>query len=312
MAFDVCVVGEINPDLILYGLPKLLKPEEETLVEGFRFTLGSSSAIFAHNLAVLGTRVAIVSKIGDDALGKMAADWLASAGVDLSRVRRAASGTATGLSVILNQPEHRFILTYPGTMFELTFADLDLDFIFSARHLHVSSFFLHRALRPRMAELFREAKTRGLSTSLDTNDDPEGRWAGHLSEVLPYVDILFPNEREAKKIAGIEDLNQAIDKLARVCRCVVVKLGAAGAVARKGQERWRRGGMRVEWKDVVGAGDSFDAGYIHRFLQGATPEECLEFADLAGAFSTTHEGGTEAFRDRDAVSAFFRAHTKTI
>ena len=70
--------------------------------------------------------------------------------------------------------------------------------------------------------------------------------------------------------------------------------------------------MRVESKDVVGAGDSFDAGYIHRFLQGATPEECLEFADLAGAFSTTHEGGTEAFRDRDAVSAFFRAHTKTI
>src|ERR1700685_1522903 len=218
MAFDVCVVGEINPDLILYGLPKLLKPEEETLVEGFRFTLGSSSAIFAHNLAVLGTRVAIVSKIGDDALGKMAADWLASAGVDLSRVRRAASGTATGLSVILNQPEHRFILTYPGTMFELTFADLDLDFIFSARHLHVSSFFLHRALRPRMAELFREAKTRGLSTSLDTNDDPEGHWAGHLSEVLPYVDILFPNEREAKKNAGIEDLNQAVDKLAQCSR----------------------------------------------------------------------------------------------
>src|ERR1700728_368654 len=69
---DVCVVGEINPDLILYGLPKEIKPEEETLVEGFRLTLGSSSAIFAHNLAVLGTRVAIVSKIGDDAVGKLA------------------------------------------------------------------------------------------------------------------------------------------------------------------------------------------------------------------------------------------------
>jgi sugar/nucleoside kinase (ribokinase family) len=310
MPFDVCVVGEINPDLILYGLPKQLKPEEETLVDGFRLTLGSSSAIFAHNLAVLGTRVAIVSKIGNDALGKMAVDWLASAGVDLTGVARASSGTDTGLSVILNQPEHRFILTYPGTMFELAFDDLDLDFVFSARHFHVSSYFLHRALRPRMAELFREAKARGLSTSLDTNDDPEGKWEGDLLGVLPFVDILFPNEREAKKIAGVDDLNQAIDKLSGICKFVVVKLGASGATARRGREEWKRNGMRVESKDAVGAGDSFDAGFIHRFLQGASPQECLEYGDVAGAFSTTHEGGTEGFRDRDAVEKFFRSHLR--
>lgn len=310
MPLDVCVVGEINPDLILYGLPKQLQPEEETLVDGFRLTLGSSSAIFSHNLAVLGTRVALVSKIGDDAMGKMSMDWLASAGVDLSHVLRASNGTATGLSVILNQPEHRFILTYPGTMFELAFADLNLDFIFSARHFHVSSYFLHRALRPRMAEFFRLAKAKGLSTSLDTNDDPEGKWSDDLLEVLPFVDILFPNEREVKKIARVDDLNQAVEKLSQICKFVVVKLGAAGALARKGHEEWRRGGMRVESKDPVGAGDSFDAGFIHRFLQGASPQECLEYADIAGAFSTTSEGGTEAFRDRGAVKQFFRSHLK--
>ncbi|HEY4879149.1 MAG TPA: carbohydrate kinase family protein [Candidatus Acidoferrales bacterium] len=311
MPLDVCVVGEINPDLILYGLPKQLTPEEEILVDGFRLTLGSSSAIFAHNLAVLGTRVAIASKIGDDALGKMATDWLASAGVDLTHVRRATSGTATGLSVILNQPEHRFILTYPGTMFELALGDLDLEFVFSARHFHVSSYFLHRALRPRMAELFRQAKARGLSTSLDTNDDPEGKWGEDLLEVLPFVDILFPNEREAKKIAGIDNLNLATEKLSGICKFVVVKLGAAGALVRKGKEEWHRDGMRVESKDMVGAGDSFDAGYIHRFLQGASPDECLEYADIAGAFSTTHEGGTEAFRERSAVERFFNSHLET-
>jgi sugar/nucleoside kinase (ribokinase family) len=312
MSLDVCVVGEINPDLILYGLPKQMKPEEETLVDGFRLTLGSSSAIFAHNLAVLGTRVAIVSKIGNDALGKMATDWLAGADVNLTRVVRATSGTATGLSVILNQPEDRFILTYPGTMFELALADLDLDFIFSARHFHMSSYFLHRALRPRMAELFGEAKTRGLSTSLDTNDDPEGKWGEDLLEVLPFVDILFPNEREAKKMAGIDDLNLAIDKLSQICKFVAVKLGAAGAIVRRGREEWRRRGMSVESKDMVGAGDSFDAGFIHRFLQGASPQECLEYADIAGAFSTTHEGGTEAFRDRGAVERFFHKHVKAV
>jgi sugar/nucleoside kinase (ribokinase family) len=308
MPLDVCVVGEINPDLILYGVPAQLKPEEESLVHGFRLTLGSSSAIFAHNLSVLGTRVGMVSKIGVDALGKMALDWLANGGVDLSRVRVVAAGPSTGLSVILAQPEHRFILTYPGTMFEFSYADLDLDYIFSARHLHLSSYFLHRALRPRIADLFREAKARGLSTSLDTNDDPEGKWGGDLLGVLPFVDIFFPNEREAKKVAGSDDLQQAIDKLAQLCRFVVVKLGLQGAVARKGAAEWRRAGRRVASVDPVGAGDSFDAGFIHRYLQGATPEECLDYADVAGAFSTTCEGGTEAFKDRSKVAAFFREH----
>jgi len=306
MPLDVCVVGEINPDLILYGVPAQLKPEEEALLERFRLTLGSSSAIFAHNLAVLGTRVGRVSKIGADSLGKMAFDWLVNAGVDLTRVRVATGCASTGLSVILAQPEHRFILTYPGTMFELSRADLDLDYIFSARHLHLSSYFLHRALRPHITDLFREAKAKGLSTSLDTNDDPEGKWGNELLQVLPFVDLFFPNEREAKKVAGTENLQEAIDKLAQLCQFVVVKLGLCGAVARKGSEEWRRAGMRVASVDPVGAGDSFDAGFIHRYLQGAAPQECLDYADVAGAFSTTCEGGTEAFKDRSKLEQFFR------
>jgi len=310
MPLDVCVVGEINPDLILYGLPKRLKPEQEYLIEGFRLTLGSSSAIFAHNLSVLGTRVGMISKIGADPLGKTSYDSLAKAGVDLTHVLAASSGTSTGLTVILAQSEHRFILTYPGTMFELSYEDLDLNYIFSARHLHVSSYFLHKALRPRIADLFRAAKAKGLSTSLDTNDDPEDKWGGDLTNVLSFVDIFFPNEREAKRIAATDDLQQAVKKLSQVCGAVVVKLGAKGAIARKGSEEWRRDATPVTAVDSVGAGDSFDAGYIHRFLQGATPAQCLEYAGIAGALSTTWQGGTEAFKDRNGVEEFFRNHLK--
>lgn len=304
---DVCVVGELNPDLILYGLPKVLAPEQEILIDGFRLTLGSSSAIFAHNLSVLGTRVGMVSKIGGDPLGKMAMEWLATGGVDLSRVSQ-ANKTATGLSVILAHPGERFILTYPGTMFELSFADLDFDYIFASRHLHVSSFFLHRALRPKLTELFREAKSRGLTTSLDTNDDPENQWCEDLLEVLRHVDILFPNEREAKKIARTDELSEAIEKVAQICSMVVVKLGPQGALLREGAREWRAPGMNVNSIDLVGAGDSFDAGFIHRFLQGGTREECLTYANVAGAFSTTSEGGTEAFRDRESMAQFFCHH----
>jgi sugar/nucleoside kinase (ribokinase family) len=306
---DVCVVGELNPDLILYGIPRDPKPDHEYLVDGFRLTLGSSSAIFAHNLAALGTSVAMVSKVGADALGEMCLGWLRSAAVDTSHIVRSEKNIATGLSVILAHPGHRFILTYPGTIFDLAYEDLNLDFVFSARHLHVASFYLNRALRPRMAELFREAKRRGLSTSLDTNDDPEGKWAGDLLDVLPHVDVFFPNEREAKFIARTDNVAEAIDALAAKVRMVVVKLGPKGALAREGSEEWRCKPIAVNALDTVGAGDSFDAGYIHKFLGGAAPQACLDYANLTGAFSTTHEGGTEAFRNRDAMTRFLAEHS---
>jgi sugar/nucleoside kinase (ribokinase family) len=305
---DVCVVGEINPDLILYGLPKDLQPERESLIQGFRLTLGSSSAIFAHNLSVLGTRVGIVSKIGPDALGKMALGWLSSGGVDVTRVRQGADATSTGLTVILAHANERFILTYPGTMFELCYEDLDLKYVFSARHLHVSSYFLQKALRPKMADLFCEAQEKGLTTSLDTNDDPEGVWADDIHQVLPHVDIFFPNEREAKSITRKDDLAAAIGELAERVGMVVVKLGPEGAIARKGTAEWRCSPTRVNPVDTVGAGDSFDAGFIHRYLQDANTQQCLEYANVAGAYSTTREGGTEAFRERDALARFFQKH----
>ena len=303
---DVCVVGEINPDLILYGVPAELKSEQETLIDGFRLTLGSSSAIFAHNLAAMGTSVGIVSKIGADPLGQIALERLSTGGVDVTRVVVSATGTPTGLTVILAHPGHRFILTYPGTMNELKYEDLDFDYILSARHLHLSSFFLHRLLRPRIAELFRQAKSKGLTTSLDTNDDPENDWGDDSREVLRFVDIFLPNEREAKLIARKDNLSEALTLLSQLCNTVVVKLGAKGAIARQGDNEWRCPAPGVNPVDTVGAGDSFDAGYIHRFLTGASPPECLRYANAAGAFSTTREGGTEAFRDREALGRFLR------
>jgi sugar/nucleoside kinase (ribokinase family) len=239
----------------------------------------------------------------------MAAGWLEAGGVDVTHVS-VAKATATGLSVILTHPHERFILTYPGTMFELSYRDLDFDYILSARHLHLSSFFLHRALRPQIPELFRRAKAQGLTTSLDTNDDPEDRWGDDLQQVLKFVDIFFPNEREAKKISRTEDLTQAIARLSQTLPLVVVKLGPQGALARKSAQEWRAPQLPMKVIDVVGAGDSFDAGFIHRFLEGASVEECLKFANIAGAFSTTREGGTEAFRDRQEVTRFFREQSQ--
>ncbi|HLW88677.1 MAG TPA: carbohydrate kinase family protein [Terriglobales bacterium] len=303
---EVCVVGELNLDLILYGLPKDLELDREHLASGLSLTLGSSSAIFAHNLCALGTQVGFVSKIGADPLGKIAAERLSAVGVDVSRMKQGASKTPTGLTVVLPHPRHRYILTYPGTMFEMQSSDIDMEYVCRARHFHLSSFFLHRALRPRIPDLFRQAKNAGLTTSLDTNDDPENKWGRDLIEVLKHVDIFFPNDREAKKIAHTEDLSQALNFLAGLCKIVVVKRGSSAAICRSGEEQWSLAPPAVRAVDDIGAGDSFDAGFVHLYLLGAKLEDCLAYANIAAAYSVTKEGGTEAFRDRSGLLNFIR------
>src|SRR5205823_3614994 len=96
---------------------------------------------------------------------------------------------------------------------------------------HMSSLFLQRQLLPDAPELFRRMKSAGLTTSLDTNDDPDDRWDGVLEQILPHVDILLPNEREAMKISRADDVETALSRLGQTVKTVVVKLGARGSLA---------------------------------------------------------------------------------
>ena len=304
---DVSVVGELNLDLIFYGLPEKLELEREHLAKELTITLGSSSAIFAHNLSCLGDRVRFSSCIGSDPLGEICLKRLGESGVDISHVRK-FSGKTTGLTAILPQRKERYILTYPGTMYDLSMADLDLPYIFGARHLHISSYFLHKGLRPAMVDLFRKAKEAGLSTSLDTNDDPGHRWSSDIQLVFKYVDILLPNENEACKLAGAADFRHAAEILSKKVPLVVIKRGSQGAYARRGADKFEGFPPPVTPVDGVGAGDSFDAGFIHQFIRGASPADCLHYANIVGALSVTRAGGTEAFRDAAHREAFLRKH----
>jgi sugar/nucleoside kinase (ribokinase family) len=304
--FDVTIAGELNLDIILYGLPEQLPPEREVLADGMTLTLGSSSAIVAHNLAALGSRVGFQSRIGGDPLGEIALDRLRQGGVDVSQVRRVPGEITTGLTVILPHGSWRNILTYAGTMAETSWEDLDLDYLADSRHFHFSSYYLQRALCPRVSELFQRLKAKGLTISLDTNDDPEDRWEGGLHEVLRYVDVFLPNKREACKVAGTDDLEGAIRKLSQLVPLVVVKLGRKGAMAQSGTELFTSPSHEVDAVDTVGAGDSFDAGFLHEYVHGSDLLTCLASGNRAGALSTTRPGGTEAFRDAAHRERFLR------
>lgn len=306
--FEVTIAGEVNLDLILYGVPEELPRERELLADRMKLTLGGSSAILAHNLAALGSRVGFQSCIGDDDFGEIALQTLQQSGVDISRVSRMQGAVGTGITVVLQRAQWRNMVTYSGTIAELAWHELDLDYLKDSRHFHLSSFYLQRRLRERIPELFRKMKEAGLTTSLDTNDDPDDGWEGGLDAALRYVDIFLPNEREVRKAAGLVDLEAAIRKLSAMVPLLVVKLGREGALAQRGSERFMSSAITVESVDPVGAGDSFDAGFLHEYLRGGDLPACLAAGNLAGAFSTTRPGGVEAFRDAAHRRQFFEHH----
>ena len=186
------------------------------------------------------------------------------------------------------------ILTALGVMDELSAERVDRALLRSARHLHVSSFFLLPGLGSGLAALFTEARAAGLSTSIDPNWDPRGAWDGGLPAVLATTDVLFVNAEEARRIARLDDVDAAARSLAaRGCR-VVVKCGAEGAFAVWGAEIVRAAAPPATVVDTVGAGDSFDAGFIAAVLAGRGPDDALRLAVACGSLSTRAAGGTAA------------------
>lgn len=307
-SFDITIAGEINLDLILYGLPQVMPLERELLGTDFQVTLGSSSAILAHNLAVLGSRVGFITLVGSDALGKIALERLGESGTDLSRVRVSAGTAGTGITLLLPHGKERHILTYPGTMAEMRVQDLDIAYLKSGRHFHLSSLFLQRSLASGLPALFRELKEAGLTISLDTNDDPEDKWGDPLDPLLDLVDILLPNEAEACRMAHRDTLDESLEVLSKRVPCVAVKRGSQGSIVRAGNQTFTAKGIPVIPVDTIGAGDSFNAGFLFAWLKGLPLDQCALAGNITGALSTLQAGGTEAFRSRDFVISFLDQH----
>ncbi|RCG31769.1 carbohydrate kinase family protein [Sphaerisporangium album] len=304
--FDLLVIGDANPDVILGPLDAPLAfGQREQLVGTGALTLGGSGAIMACGAARLGLRVAFAGLVGDDDAGRYVRDTLAACGVDVAALRM-DPGLPTPLTVVITREGDRAILTAPGTLAATTAGVVPERLLSGSRHVHAASYFLMPRLAGALPGLFRAARAHGATTSLDTNDDPTGRWdpAG-LAAVLAETDILLPNAHEARHLAtgAAGALETAAADLAARGPLVAVKNGADGALCHDGHTLVTTAGIAVTPADTVGAGDSFDAGFVAATLNGMPVEGALEFAAVCGALSTRAHGGTTAQPTWDEAAA---------
>ncbi len=297
---DVLVIGELNVDILLNKVRGFPVVGQEILADEMTFTLGSSSAIFAANLASLGIATAFCGMVGDDAFGKFIIKELDGKTVNTELIVE-VSKYQTGATIILNYGQDRANVTHCGAMEQLQLADIPTEAFVQYRHLHLSSYFLQKGLQKDIVCLFKTAHEKGLTTSLDIQWDPDKEWKFPYKDCLPYVDFFMPNEAELLALTNAGHLSDALKALDAISNTIVVKRGVNGALAySKGIYTEAVPYLHSYFVDAIGAGDSFNAGFISSFLRGESLHDCLKFGNLTGAVNTTAPGGTAAFTDRSS------------
>jgi sugar/nucleoside kinase (ribokinase family) len=299
--YDVLVVGELNVDLILNDIASLPQVGKEIIAGNMTLTLGSSSAIFASNISTLGVKTAFAGMIGIDSFGELVLKSLEKKSVNTDYIIR-NNKDKTGITIVLNYDEDRAMVTHPGAMEIFSDKDVTDEMLQQAGHLHVSSVFLQKELKKNIVKLFRRAKKLGLTTSLDVQWDPDEKWDLDFNELLPLVDVFMPNKKEMEAITGYENINGALEAIKNYTNIVAVKMGNKGSLGFKnGKKIEVPPFLNTQVVDAIGAGDSFNAGFISQFIKNKNLESCLKFGNLMGAINTTANGGTGAFKDFETI-----------
>jgi ribokinase len=291
---DVLVAGELYADLILSGFDCWPQPGQEAFAREFHREIGGGASITACGLARLGSRTGVLGVVGPD--GAWLLERLRHSGVDTCEVRM-DEREPTAVTVAVTSSADRAFFTYRGAnrFFSVALADAArAGTLATARHLHL-------AYAPDLATaagLFGAIRRTDCTVSLDVGWHPEWLADPRALPVLAHVDLFFPNEIEAHRITGETDWRQGLRRFDAVgVRRVALKLGARGAALLWDGEIRLDAPPRVTPLDPTGAGDCFDAGFLHAWLKSGSPHLCLRTANVCGALSTEAYGGIAAFPD---------------
>jgi len=294
--FDIAAIGELNVDVILNGIESEPEIGKEKFAREMTVTLGSSTAIFAANAAALGSKVCFVGLVGKDSFGSLVKTSLQAKGVDTRYVMEGA--IPTGATICMNYGEDRANLTYQGSMDVMGYDDIDKNVFDETSHIHLSSLFMQSALLRDIHKVLDIAAEKGITVSLDTQWDPMETWKLDYKSVLPKVTLFLPNAKELQALTGKDNLEDAIaEVLPCLGNAMVVKCGSEGSllVKKDGTRKMLPAFLNKNVVDAIGAGDSFNSGFVSAFVKGLSLEDCQECGNLTGAVNTTAAGGTGAF-----------------
>lgn len=289
--YDVLLLGDYFYDLIYTGLPEFPSLGQECYCTGVTST-GGAMFITATALRRLGTRVGWVCNFGTDEYSRFVRELATKEDIDLAWARSLDTPFRRITSAMPFEGERAF-LTYvdpdPADFYDYWMQAVETA---SYSHLHVGGLMPPEHMMP----LFKRARERGATVSMDCQDAPQLRTPCDWAKLLATVDIFVPNAREARLITHIDDVGEAARKINQWVKIVVVKDGARGAwVAVNGQARLYPGIEAGKVVDTTGAGDCFNAGFLYGYVVEHAPfDVCARYGNICGGMSVTGVGGATA------------------
>jgi sugar/nucleoside kinase (ribokinase family) len=303
---------------IVYDI--LVKPFSEArfgrtmFVESIEYRVGGNAANTARALAILGVPVRLLGAVGADAPSEFVLERLRQCGVNTETVTRCAKPTATSIALIGTDGQRQFLHRMGAS--EDAFAnpiEFTKDFCNGVSHLHLASLFVVPHLRKTAAKFLADARQAGLTTSFDTNWDPQGEWMQAVQSCLPHIDIFFMNEDEARMVTGRGEVPDAAGVLLRGgVSLVVIKLGHRGCAIYDRQQETICPAFAVDAVDTTGAGDCFIAGFLAARQQNLPLCEVGRFANAVGALSVQQIGAVEGVMPQDRVRDWMALHGESV
>lgn len=302
---SLIAAGEFFFDLIFYRIESLPRMGEELVTQNFGMALGGGAPNTAITAARLGRKVELATVLGDTSLDRFAIEELAKEGIRPTLIRQ-RRGSMGALTVSVSLVNDRFFLTYPGSN---VFLERYLLAPGTRKRL-ASGAHVHFGLSPRdwkpYAELVHWLKRQKVTTSWDLGWHPEAVRLPGFRDLYASLDVVFLNKLEALRYSGEKTPERAMRKLASPGQVIVVKLGSAGAMALGPAGVARAKPIEVEAVDTTGAGDAFNGGFLHRWMDGAGLQDCLLAGNICGALSTTKPGGSAGTPTKTQLARFLR------
>jgi sugar/nucleoside kinase (ribokinase family) len=274
------IIGDIGVDLVLGPVSEWPRRGTEALMECSELRAGGSAGNAALAVSYLGGLSQLLSAVGDDAAGRWLGAQFHSLGASLE-VCEAATTLSVGL---IHSCGERTFLTTRGHLEKLSYEVVRAR-LAPARHPNsialLSGVFLTPALRASYSRLIGDLGALGYQVALDTNWPPQDWSVAVRAEVAGWIsscDHVLLNELEVRSLADTADLATAIERIIPMLKpgaTLVAKTGARGASGAQDGRRCECAAPQATIFDTIGAGDSFNAGYLLARLDGAELEQAL-------------------------------------
>jgi sugar/nucleoside kinase (ribokinase family) len=297
---DIACLGLLVADTVGATIDALPTPGTLALIDRIELHTGGCAANTGGSLAKIGVSTAVLGKVGSDGYGDFLVRALGDMGVDTRGIRRDASVATASTIVTVHSDAERSFLHVIGANAKLTAADVDWDVVDDgAKIFHIGGLQLMSAMEGDDArEVLKQAKSKGLMTTLDTVMNPRSRgWAG-IAPALPYLDWALPSIEEAKALTGEEKaLRQARRFQEAGAKNVAVKMGANGClIVPHDDEPFHVAPLTVEAVDSLGAGDAWIGGFLTGLLHQWPLRKTALFANAVGACCVQSYGATAGVR----------------